>query len=40
MTLSKIHHVARLCNDAKISVIFCRDLPGMEFKLAIADALH
>jgi len=40
MTLRRVHHVACRCNAAKDMVIFYRDLPGLEFKLAIAEALH
>lgn len=39
MTLRKIHLVAYRCNDAKDTVNWYRDLPGIAFKLAIAKDL-
>lgn len=40
MTLRRIHHVACRRNGAKETANFYRDLQGMDFKLAIAEALH
>ena len=37
MSLTRIHHVAYRCRDAKETVDFYRDLLGMSFKLAIAE---
>jgi catechol 2,3-dioxygenase-like lactoylglutathione lyase family enzyme len=35
--LTRIHHVAYRCKDAKETVAFYQDLLGMEFQLAIAE---
>ena len=40
MTLRRVHHAACRSNGPKETAIFYRDLPGLEFKLAIAEALH
>lgn len=37
MSLTRIHHVAYRCRDAKETVNFYRDHLGMTFKLAIAE---
>jgi len=37
MSLSRIHHVAYRCRDAKQTVEFYRELLGMDFVLAIAE---
>ncbi len=37
MSLTRIHHVAYRCRDAKETVNFYRDHLGMAFKLAIAE---
>lgn len=37
MSLTRIHHVAYRCRDAKETVSFYRDQLGMNFKLAIAE---
>lgn len=37
MTIQRIHHVAYRCNDAKETVLFYRNLLGMDFTLAIAE---
>ncbi|MBT1451258.1 VOC family protein [Glaciecola sp. XM2] len=37
MALSRIHHVAYRCNDAKETVAFYQENLGMDFQLAIAE---
>lgn len=37
MAISRIHHVAYRCNDAKETVAFYQDMLGMDFQLAIAE---
>ena len=37
MKITRIHHVAYRCNDARETVDFYRDLLGMEFQLAFAE---
>ncbi|WP_395338277.1 VOC family protein [Ningiella sp. W23] len=37
MKLSRIHHVAYRCNDAKETVEFYQDMLDMDFQLAIAE---
>ena len=37
MKVTRIHHVAYRCNDARETVDFYRDLLGMEFQLAFAE---
>jgi catechol 2,3-dioxygenase-like lactoylglutathione lyase family enzyme len=37
MAISRIHHVAYRCNDAKETVNFYQNMLGMDFQLAIAE---
>jgi catechol 2,3-dioxygenase-like lactoylglutathione lyase family enzyme len=37
MDISRIHHVAYRCNDAKETVQFYRDVLGMEFLMAFSE---
>jgi catechol 2,3-dioxygenase-like lactoylglutathione lyase family enzyme len=37
MAISRIHHVAYRCNDAKETVAFYQNMLGMDFQLAIAE---
>ena len=37
MNVTRIHHVAYRCNDARETVEFYRDVLGMEFQLAFAE---
>ena len=37
MKITRIHHVAYRCNDARETVDFYRDVLGMEFQLAFAE---